>query len=208
MSPPRSFLKPEWATLGALALALLLAGPCRREPSLPPLPPEAVVLAFGDSLTAGTGAEPHEAYPAVLQRLLHRTVLNAGIPGERAREGLARLPDLVESVNPSLVILCHGGNDILQRASADEIADPLDRMIRLLRAKHIAVLLVGVPEPTLLHRPPRLYRDLARRHGLPYEGKILSRIIARRDLKSDPVHPNAKGYREMAEALAARIQAP
>jgi acyl-CoA thioesterase I len=197
--------KPGILSIGLLGAGLLLLAACGRAPSLRPLAPGAVVLAFGDSLTAGTGAEPDEAYPAVLGRMLGRTVINAGRPGERVSEGRDRLPAAIAASNPSLVILCHGGNDLLQRRPPEEIEADLDHMIRFLRAQGIDVLLVGVPEPTLLRRTAPFYRRLARRYDLPFEATLVGEILSDPALKSDPIHPNAQGYRIVAEALANAI---
>ena len=187
--------------IGLLATLLAAAG-CGRAPAVRPLAPDAVILAFGDSLTAGTGAEAGESYPDVLQARLQRTVVNAGRPGELSSDGLARLPRLLEQHRPALVVLCHGGNDFLRQLPRPETERHLAAMIRLLRERDIDVILLGVPAPGLLARPPPLYRDLARRQRVPYDGKILPRILSDPALKSDPIHPNAAGYRQLAEGIA------
>lgn len=193
-----------------ICLLLFLTGGCDRTPPLPKLSSDGVVLAFGDSLTFGTGANPAESYPEVLQSLLGRRIVNAGVPGEVSAEGLQRLPRLLEANAPELVILCHGGNDFLRRQPAGEVAANLRAMIELIQARGAAVVLVGVPQLGLTVQPPEFYPELAKEFALPYEGEILHQLLTDRELKSDTVHPNAAGYRRLAEALhqlIARAQA-
>lgn len=181
--------------------ALLLVAACERPPQLQVLPPEAVVLAFGDSLTYGTGAPPGQAYPDVLAALLGCQVVNAGIPGEVSAAGLARLPRILEKTRPRLVILCHGGNDFLQRLDPQQVAANLRAMIDLCRDAGAEVLLVAVPQFGLTISPPPFYAEIAREKQIPCEKAILHDLLSDRSLKSDPIHPNAAGYRKLAEAL-------
>jgi len=192
--------------LPALALLLVLAG-CGEEPTLAPLGPDATILAFGNSLTRGTGAEEHESYPAVLERLSGRRVVNAGVPGELSARGLLRLPNLLERVEPDLLILCHGGNDILRDRDPERTADNLEAMIRMARERDIGVLLVGVPERSLVfHSTADLYFDVAEATGVPLENGTIADIVGDPALKSDPIHPNAAGYRRLAEAIHERLR--
>ncbi len=195
-----------WGRIGLAALLAAGGTGCRRPPALRPLPAGACIVAFGDSLTAGDGAEPGLSYPAQLQELVGRPVINAGVSGERAAAGLARLPSVLREHRPSLVILCHGGNDLLRKGDPDALARTLAAMVRMLRAEGSDVLLLGVPAPGLRLRAHRLYARLARESRVPYDGAILPDILSRGAWKSDPVHPNAKGYRRLAEAVAARLQ--
>lgn len=200
-------LRQNYITVtGGLTCGLLfILAACAERPRIQPLHANSVIVAFGDSLTAGTGVEPNESYPTVLEQILHHKVINAGVPGEVSAAGLARLPGLMNECQPTLVILCHGGNDLLQHLDHQKIKNNLAKMIQLLRRAGADVILIGVPEPKLLHATVPFYRELAREYHLPYEGKILNRILFERSLKSDEIHPNAKGYRQLAEAVAALI---
>jgi len=173
---------------------------------LSPLASDAVILAFGDSITAGSGAGVAESYPALLERLTGRKVVNAGVPGEVTAEGLARLPELLEREKPALVILCHGGNDLLRHLDQRQAADNLRAMILLARRSGAAVVLVAVPVPDLSLAPPQFYVEVARELGVTSEQKALARILGTGSLKSDYIHPNAAGYRELAEGLAALLK--
>ncbi len=186
--------------LFALFALLLLAG-CERAPTLPRLSANDVILAFGDSLTYGTGAEPSEAYPAKLVGLTQRAVVNAGVPGETTAEGLQRLPALLDEHHPRLVLLCLGGNDMLRRLPASETENNLRLMLQTLRASGIQVVLIGVPEPRIFGGAPDFYAQLAEEFQLPYEGDILNAVLKDNALKSDPIHPNAAGYEVIAQEL-------
>lgn len=190
-----------------LPFMLLMVQPaCSRTPSLPPLARDGVVLAFGDSLTYGTGVQPDQSYPAVLASLLGRQVVNAGIPGEISADGAARLPALLDRYHPSLLVLCHGANDILNQLDRKQAAANLRAMITMARERGIAVVLIGVPDFALTLATPPYYGELAHEYALPFEDGTLAKIMRRNDLKSDIIHPNAAGYRMMAEAVVAVLR--
>ncbi len=189
-------------SLAAALMAVVLAGCSEEVPKLPPLAADDVIVAFGDSLTYGTGAKAKESYPAVLAELIGRKVVRAGVPGELTAQGLARLPSVIEQHNPRLVIVCLGGNDMLRKVGEAEIKRNLRAIIAAIRARDIAVVLVGVPKPALLTSAPEFYADLAAEFGIPYERKIVTSVLYKAQYKSDAIHPNAQGYRKIAEAIA------
>ncbi len=187
-----------------LAFLFSLAG-CNYSAKLAPLSPNAVVLCFGDSLTYGTGAEPGSSYPDELAKLINRTVVNAGIPGETSGEALARLPGELDRTQPKLLILCTGANDILRRMELKQTAANLREMVKLARGRGIGVFLIGVPHWGLGLQPTPFYGALARELDLPLENRVFAKILAKDELKSDPIHPNAAGYRKVAQAVAALL---
>ncbi len=174
---------------------------CDSGPEISSLDQGALVLAFGDSLTYGTGAAAGQAYPEVLGRLLDRTVINVGVPGEISAAGLNRLPAMLARHNPSLVILCHGGNDFLRRLDPGGTARNLKAMVDLIDACGADVVLVGVPKLGFGLEVPKFYAAIAEEEGIPFEGEVLLDLLGDKSLKSDAIHPNETGYRLMAEAI-------
>ena len=183
-------------------LGLLGLCSCSRAPSLPPLSPDAVVLAFGDSITFGTGALPGESYPAVLEGLIGRHVVNAGVPGETTAEGRLRLVSLLDEQSPALLLLCLGGNDFLQHRDVSQTDENLRAMVGLARERGVPVVLIAVPRFGFGLQVPKLYGKIAEDSGIPLEQEALQKILSAASLKSDPIHPNAAGYRILAESVA------
>ena len=183
-----------------LGLVLCLAG-CGGDPALDPLPPGARILAFGDSLTRGTGAAPGSGYPEALARLTGLEVVNAGIPGEVSAEGRARLPALLAEHRPDLVVLVHGGNDILRNMPAARTRENLVAMIEGIRGTGAQVVMLGVPGRNLTLSAPAWYGEVAEAAGVPIDVEVLPSLMRDRSVKSDQVHFNARGYRLMAEGV-------
>jgi len=201
-------MRPKMRTLhlAVIALVLLFAG-CSDRSKLERLPADAIVLAFGDSLTFGTGANEEESYPAQLEQLIGRRVVRAGVPGETTSQALARLPAALEQHAPRLLLLCIGGNDFLRRLGNQQAERNVRAMVELAKSRGVAVLLIGAPEPGFTVSPPAFYDGIAKQFALPYEDAAIGEVLKDASLKSDAVHPNARGYRVIAERLAERLKA-
>lgn len=190
--------------LSIVTSALLLSS-CNQA-KLPELQPEDVIVAFGDSLTAGYGVDKTQSYPSVLGNIGGLKVINAGISGETTAEGLERLPEVLDAHQPKLVILLEGGNDVLQKVPEPQIKANLKQMIQLIQQSGAAVLLVGVPEKKLFGSSLDLYSELASEHEIPIEEEIVANLMKRLSMKSDYVHFNAQGYQAMAQAIYEALQ--
>ena len=186
-----------------VALSLSALAACSdAPPPLPRLGADDVVLAFGDSITYGTGAGPQESYPAVLAQLINRRVVGEGVPGEVTANGLQRLPEVLDEVKPKILLLCLGGNDMLRKVESVATESNLRTMVRMARDRGVAVVLIAVPKPALFGGNASFYQAIAKEDDLHLESEILKDILYDNEFKADPIHPNAKGYRRLAEAIA------
>lgn len=179
---------------------------CSEEAKLHALNADATILAFGDSLTYGTGTSRDKAYPAVLATLINRKVINTGIPGEISKKGLARLPALLNQHQPDLIIICHGANDILRKLNIDQTKSNLQKMIDLAKQNNSQVVLITVPEFSLFLNTSPIYLELAEENKLPVSNDILAEVLANNAYKSDHVHPNALGYQLLAAEIASLLK--
>jgi lysophospholipase L1-like esterase len=196
-----------------LMLFLFLTACGKSEKVFDKLPANAVILAFGDSLTFGTNVNKEQSYPNVLAQLSSHPVINAGVPGEISADGLKRLPAVLDEENPQLLILIHGGNDILRNIPRAQTAANLTGMIAQAKQRNIKVVMLGVPTFGLFSlvgmsslESSQVYQKVAEAEQIPIDLEALPEIISKRELKSDEVHPNAQGYQLLAKAVLKLLQ--
>ena len=196
----------------SLASAVLLAA-CGRSARLPAIPPGSTVLAFGDSVTYGTGASQGEDWPSRLAAMTRWSVINAGIPGDTAEAATNRIQALLDEHQPALVIVEIGGNDFLRRRPQSSVKEDLRRIIRAAKAARATVVLVAVPELSLLGVVTRkvsdspIYEQLGEEETVPVIADVFSDILGRPELCADNIHPNAAGYRQMADGIVLQLKA-
>ena len=194
-------------TFLSLGIASLLLVACGKSKKLPAIPAGKTVLAFGDSVTFGTGAAPGEDWPTLLARKTGWLIENAGIPGDTAEAGKRRFGALLEQHQPALVIIEIGGNDFLRRRDPKAVKEDLRGMIRAARKQGAQVVLVTVPELSLLGALTRapsdspIYEELGDEESIPVIGKVFSEILSQPELCADQIHHNAKGYQQMAAGI-------
>ena len=190
-----------------LAIIALIFSLKKETPEVITLNPSDSILAFGDSITYGYGESTQESYPYLLSQLTNNRVINAGLNGDTSRDGLQRLPALLEDSSIKLILLCFGGNDILQKQPLSELRDNLKTMILMAKAKNINVVLISVPKVSLLGLSSLdLYSTVADEENIDLMDDVLVHVLSRSSLKNDYIHPNAKGYKYMADEIYAHLK--
>jgi acyl-CoA thioesterase-1 len=173
-----------------------------------------VIVAFGDSLTAGYGAEPGNSYPDFLQKDLDRDgfawrVVNAGVSGDTTTDGLNRLNEVL-AAKPRIAIVEFGGNDGLRGLPIETTRANLEQIVLALRNAHIRVLLAGMTLPPNYGRAyinsfEQIYVDLAGQYKLARIPFLLQDIVADRNFRTliqrDGIHPTGPGNAIVAETV-------
>lgn len=195
-----------------LALGISLLAACGKKVRLKGIPPGQVVLAFGDSVTFGTGAAAGEDWPSLIAAKTGWRVLNAGIPGDTVESAKVRIKALLDEHHPALVIVEIGGNDFLRRRPQSVIKEDLRSIVQQVRLFGSQLVLIGVPELSLLAvvagKPSdsTIYRDLAEEENVALVSDVFSDVLGRPELRADKIHPNAAGYRQMADGILIQLK--
>ena len=189
-------------------------------PAVPVMGPERKIVAFGDSLFAGYGLDPRDAYPEKLEAALrakgiNADVINAGVSGDTTAAGLNRIGFTLASQKdapPALFILELGGNDLLRGLSPEETKANLGKMLAVLRDAKVPVLLMGMRSPPNYGREfqakfDAIYSDLAREYGAALIPFWLEDIYREPALfQADKVHPTAQGIERLVAATIGDVE--
>lgn len=192
------------------ALSLLLAA-CAGS-KFDALPAGAKVLVVGDSITAGYGLAPEQAWTTRFASETGWQVVNAGASGDTTSGGLERLPALLDEHQPAAVIIELGGNDMLRRQSPAAIVANLESMLVEIERRGARPILMSVPKPELaglffasLADAP-FYAEIGERRKIPLIANVLSRVLGKSEFKLDRVHPNGSGQQEIGREAASALR--
>jgi acyl-CoA thioesterase I len=174
-----------------------------------------VLVAFGDSLTAGFGLDPARSFPAWLQRDIDRRnlpwrVVNEGVSGDTTSGGLQRV-GMVLAHKPEIVILELGGNDGLRGLPLASTRANLEQIIGELKTGSARIVLAGITlppnyGPDYIRGFEQIYKDLAARHDLPFIPFLLEGVATRQYMQSDGIHPTAEGNRRVAALVMKTLE--
>ncbi len=208
----KRFAPYGWAVALCQALLLVMASPAAAR--------EQLILAFGDSLTAGYGLKAQQAFPAQLEAALRAKgravrVHNAGVSGDTTSAGRGRLTWVLAGLKakPDLVILELGANDMLRGQKPAMTRANLDAMLTELKRRNIPVLLAGMRASFNLDRAYRaefdaLYPALARKHRVPLYPFFMDGVAGNRALLiADQMHPNPRGVAVIVKRILPSVEA-
>ncbi len=189
---------------------------CPARPAATEMPP-LKIIAFGDSLVAGFGLAADAAFPAVLEKTLraagyHVTVVNAGVSGDTASGGQARL-DWALGEGADGVILELGANDMLRGVDPEVTKAALDAILGELRARNIKVLIAGMKAASSLGQDYKtrfdaIYPALAKKYDAPLYPFFLEGVAGEPALKlGDGLHPNSAGVERIVKGILPSVRA-
>ena len=159
------------------------------------------IICFGDSITFGYGVNPGEDYPASLAKLVRIPVINAGVDGDTSAQGLKRLQADVLDKAPYLVLVEFSGNDLIKGVAIADTVNNIKEMIQRIQAKGAMVAVVDVSAGLFMLEYRLRFFQLARETGAIFIPAVLDRILTNPGMKSDFMHPNARGYKIVAQRV-------
>lgn len=171
------------------------------------IPAGSRVLALGDSLTAGAGVTPAEAWPNLLAGRTGWEVINGGVNGDTSGAALLRLPSLLEEHTPMLVLVTLGGNDMLRHIPQQETTANLEKILTLIKTHGAKPVLLATPNPSLMGAvfqnlsAADFYRKVADAQQVPLIEDAIADILSKPQLKGDPLHPSAAGHKLLSESI-------
>jgi len=203
----RSWVRPRvWFAALLLSLAACASN------KFDALPPGAKVLVIGDSISAGYGLAPEQAWTTRLASETGWQVVNAGVSGDTTSGGVERLPALLDEHQPLAVIIELGGNDMLRRQSPAAIVANLETMLAEIERRGARPILMSVPKPELaglvfasLADAP-FYAEIGKRRKIPLIENVLATVLASAELKLDRIHPNGNGQQEIGKEAASALR--
>ncbi|MCX5703121.1 MAG: arylesterase [Candidatus Omnitrophica bacterium] len=163
------------------------------------------IICFGDSITFGYGASEGQDYPSALAKMLDIPVINAGIDGDTSIEALRRIKSDILERKPLLVIIEFAGNDFLRKIPQEVTINNIREMVERVQARGAMVALVDISAGMFLGEYRTIFSKLAKEEGTIFIPSILSGIITNPSLKSDFLHPNANGYKLIAQRIQKAI---
>lgn len=163
------------------------------------------IIAFGDSLTYGYGARRNESYPAYLSEMIGRDIVNLGVNGDTSAMGLARVRE-ISKYKPYMVLVEFSANDFFRKVSKNETERNLREIVAQIQKTGAIVVLVDTGGALPMEAYTKIQKQIAQEYNTLFVPGIMNGIFNKESLKSDEIHPNAAGYKIVAEKVKKVIE--
>ena len=163
------------------------------------------IIAFGDSLTYGYGAAQDKSYPAYLSQMLGREVINLGISGDTSAMGLDRINE-IKKYSPYMVLIEFSANDLFRKIPKEQTENNLREIVRQVQNMGAIAVLVDTGGAFPMDAYTKIQKQIAKDYNTLLVPAIMDGIYNKKSLKSDQIHPNAAGYKIVAERVTKVIQ--
>ena len=161
---------------------------------------EGHIVAFGDSLTYGNGVEAKDAYPALLEDMWHKQVINLGVSGETSLQGAARKEE-IRKYRPSFVLIEFSANDFFRKIPREKTKAALEDIVDYVQNIGAVAVLIDTGGNPLMDSYKKMIKQIAKEKGALYVDGIMDNIFDNKKLKSDSIHPNEEGYKIIAQKI-------
>ncbi|MBQ4493258.1 MAG: hypothetical protein II972_01460 [Elusimicrobiaceae bacterium] len=158
------------------------------------------IVAFGDSITYGYAVKAEETYPALLEKIWNREVINLGVSGDTSVMALERKEEL-KNLGPSFVLIELGGNDFLKRVPRERTRQALEELVDYAHTLGAVVVMVDTGGHGPMDTYTKINKQIAKEKKTLYISGIMNGIFTDRSLKADTIHPNAAGHKIIAEKI-------
>lgn len=158
------------------------------------------IIAFGDSLVEGIGAADGNDFVSLLSQKIGQPIVNLGRAGDTTADGVARI-DQLDAYNPKVVLLLLGGNDYLKKIPISDTRKNLEILIQDIQARGSVVLLLGVRGGILNDRFAAEFENIRDMYQTAFVSDVLGGLLGNGKYMADAIHPNAAGYRIIAERI-------
>lgn len=159
------------------------------------------IICFGDSLTFGYGANAGEDYPAALAKIMGVPVINAGVDADTTFEALKRIESAVLDKDPRIVIIEFCGNDFIKKIPVEATVENIRKMTQAVQEKGAMTAIVDISAGLFLKEYNSAFKKLSTQTGSIFISGVLNGIITNPSMKSDFLHPNANGYKIIAQRI-------
>jgi len=183
-----------------IVLFLFILGACAKKEITNYPPKQGPIVAFGDSITYGYEVAAQDAYPALLEKMWQKEVINLGVSGDTSLTALKRLEEL-KPLEPSFVLIEFGGNDFLKKVPHEQTQKAFEDIVDYVHSLGAVAVLIDTGGNGPMGAYTKINKKISKEKKTLFVKGIMNGIFTNRTLKVDAIHPNEKGHKIIADRI-------